>query len=117
MAIIKNEKLPNVLEQFNNYIIFLGKNIFPSSKFIKRSLGFWIATIGCVDKDDLLYIFEIETADSIFQDHSHRQWISLYLHAKKYNMEFILVVPIGYEDKCRLLLRELKISAEIWSSE
>ncbi len=68
-------------------------------------------------KDDKFYIFEIETADSLFKDRSHRNWLSVYILAQKYDFKFVLVVPLGYIAKTRLLLSELGIYAEIWTPE
>ncbi len=54
--VINNYKLPNIAEQSNNLIILLGDNCNQYSDILKVSIEGCIASIGCYDANDLMYI-------------------------------------------------------------
>ena len=68
-------------------------------------------------KNDVFYILEIETVDSLFDEHSHHQWLAFSDYSKRTNSSFILVVPKRYKDSARDILSEKNIIAEIWPKE
>jgi hypothetical protein len=62
------------------------------------------------------YIFEVETDDSVNDEHTEDQWTLFAANAKQYSKQFIVVVPKGSETKAHQRLEELKISAnDIWT--
>ena len=59
-------------------------------------------------------LFEVETADSIDEEHSEDQWKLFAAFAKQHNAVFWVVVPEGYTLAAQQRLKELKINAKIW---
>lgn len=59
-------------------------------------------------------IFEIETADSISDDHTADQWALFAAYAEQTKKEFWVVVPMGNLTKAEERLKGLRISAKIW---
>ena len=57
--VLKYEKLPDVFEQTNNLILYIGSLLFPSSDFKRLPVGDWIASIGSINENELLYIQKI----------------------------------------------------------
>ncbi|MBC8458922.1 MAG: hypothetical protein H8D67_13085 [Deltaproteobacteria bacterium] len=60
------------------------------------------------------YLFEVETDDSIFNDHTENQWKLFATYAREHNAKFWVVVPAGSEASVQLRLNELGIQAEVW---
>lgn len=61
------------------------------------------------------HIFEIETSDSIFDQHTGDQWRLFAASAKHHGKTFIVVVPKGSEDSAQSRLTQLGIHAEVWT--
>ncbi len=59
-------------------------------------------------------IFEVETADSINDEHTKDQWILFATHAANNNIEFWVVVPKGSAYVAQSRLNQLGITAKIW---
>lgn len=59
-------------------------------------------------------LFEVETADSISDDHTADQWTSFATHAQQEEVVFWVVVPSGYRLSAEQRLTDLGIEAEIW---
>jgi hypothetical protein len=61
-----------------------------------------------------LYIFEVETDDSISHTHTEDQWKLFAAYANQHGAEFWVVVPGVSEVSARRRLNELNISAKVW---
>ena len=59
-------------------------------------------------------LFEVETADSINDQHTEDQWTLFAAFAKQHESVFWVVVPKGSESAAQQRLKELKINAKIW---
>lgn len=64
-------------------------------------------------KDDLR-IFEVETADTINDEHTKDQWTLFGKHAKENSMTFWIVVPSNCVEAARQKIQDLNIEAKIW---
>ena len=62
-----------------------------------------------------LFLFEVETDDSIFDDHAEDQWKLFATYAREHGAKFWVIVPAGLEPSAQLRLTELGIQAEIWT--
>ena len=60
-------------------------------------------------------LFEIETDDSIFDQHTEDQWRLFAANAKQYSKIFRVVVPKGAEASAQSRLSELGINADVWT--
>ena len=60
-------------------------------------------------------IVEVETADSIDDPHTEDQWKLFGAFAIGNNKTFIVVVPEGTEAAARRRLRELGVTAKVWT--
>ncbi|MEW6327866.1 MAG: hypothetical protein AB1487_09805 [Thermodesulfobacteriota bacterium] len=60
-------------------------------------------------------IFEAETGDSIFDQHTEDQWRLFAANAAQYGKTFMVVVPKGSEASAKSRLAQLGIQAEIWN--
>ena len=66
-------------------------------------------------RDGRLYIFEVETEDTISIDHTGDQWSLFADHALRKNGAFIPVVPTGHIPEAQQVIKELDIEVEdIW---
>ncbi len=65
-------------------------------------------------KNDVPFIFEVETADSIGIDHSDAQWKVFAASASKNSGHFCLYVEEGAEDAAKRRVQELGITADVW---
>ena len=66
-----------------------------------------------VTADGLLV--EVETADSIDDAHTEDQWTLFGAHAEQHNKTFVVVVPRGSRSAAQRRLRELGITAKVWT--
>lgn len=62
-----------------------------------------------------LNIFEIETADSIFDQHTEGQWNLFAANARHYGKRFRVVVPKGSETWAKSRITQLGIQADVWT--
>ena len=60
-------------------------------------------------------LFEIETDDSIFDQHTEDQWKLFAAHARQHGKTFRVVVPKGSEASAQLRLTHLGIQVEVWT--
>jgi hypothetical protein len=58
-------------------------------------------------------LFEIETADSIFEDHSRDEWTTFSRFADNNDAVFWVVVPTGSKTAADIRLMELELDARI----
>ena len=72
---------------------------------------------AAAEKNSKFFIFEIETSDSISEEHSHHQWRAFSDFAKILNSTFALVVPKRNESMVRNILTEKNIFAEVWTQD
>jgi hypothetical protein len=61
-------------------------------------------------------IIEVETADSISDAHTEDQWKLFAAWAKVNSKTFVVVVPKGSEQAAERRLRELGITAQVWTA-
>jgi len=61
------------------------------------------------------HIFEIETSDSIFDQHTEDQWKLFAANAQQDGKTFFFVVPKGSENLAKSRLAQLDIQAEVWT--
>jgi len=59
-------------------------------------------------------IFEVETEDSIGDNHTEDQWKIFSAHANSNNGVFTVVVPIGCSQAAKTRLVQLNLKAEVW---
>ncbi|MBU4501185.1 MAG: hypothetical protein KKA79_01220 [Nanoarchaeota archaeon] len=60
-------------------------------------------------------LFEVETEDSISDQHTEDQWNLFSANAKQHDKAFIVVVPKTSEASAQLHLNQLGIQADIWT--
>ena len=60
------------------------------------------------------HLFEIETSDSVYDQHTEDQWELFAANAKQYKKTFWVVVPKGSENDAHFRLNQLGIQAEVW---
>lgn len=65
------------------------------------------------EANSVMHIWEVETEDSIFDDHTEDQWKLFAAYAAQFKSVFHVVVPKGFESDARDRLNELEISASI----
>ena len=63
--------------------------------------------------DGKLKLIEVETDDSINDQHTSDQWKLFATYAKRDNAEFIIVVPKGAEAKAEKRKNELNVEGEV----
>lgn len=63
---------------------------------------------------DWFRIFEVETEDSIDDDHTESQWKLFAAYAKANDAMFYVVFPNGCVEKVKNRLEELQIEAYLW---
>jgi len=68
-----------------------------------------------IAKNGRLTILEVETDDSIFDQHTADQWKLFAVYAQERDAEFWVVVPTGSEPDARVRLTQLGISASVWT--
>jgi hypothetical protein len=61
-------------------------------------------------------LVEVETADSIDDDHTADQWTLFGAYAAEHDQTFVVVVPAGSQVAANRRLRELDVSAEVWTA-
>ena len=61
-----------------------------------------------------LKIFEVETADSIWDSHTEDQWRLFSYFAAQHGAEFWVIVPTGYDSDANSRLVQLNIQAKVW---
>jgi len=66
-------------------------------------------------KNGNLYVFEVETADSINDNHTQDQWTLFSAFAKQHGATFWVVVPNGYESTAKSRLTQLGIQGKVWT--
>jgi hypothetical protein len=59
-------------------------------------------------------LFEVETSDSIFHQHTKKQWKLFAAYARDHHAIFWVVVPSGARSAAEQRLNELNIYANIW---
>lgn len=60
-------------------------------------------------------LFEVETEDSIFDQHTEDQWNLFSASAKHHGKAFIVVVPKVSKASAQLRLNQLGIQANVWT--
>lgn len=60
-------------------------------------------------------LFEIETEDSIFDDHTADQWSLFAAYSQQHGKQFWVVVPHGSVKSAQSRLTQLGIQAEVWT--
>ncbi len=63
---------------------------------------------------DKLYIIEVETDDSIYDEHTKDQWTIFSVFANQHNAEFWVVVPKGSKVSAEKRILELQLTAKVW---
>jgi hypothetical protein len=58
-------------------------------------------------------VFEVETADTIYDEHTADQWKSFADYARERNGRFWVVVPKGTADDARFRLSRLHVAADV----
>lgn len=61
-----------------------------------------------------LYLIEVETADSIRDEHTAQQWSMFAEAARQKEGRFVVAVPKGSGTEAMERLRELGLSATVW---
>lgn len=61
-----------------------------------------------------LNVFEVETADSVWDQHTADQWTLFAAFASQHGAVFWVVVPIGSAAAAQQRLRDLRLTAEVW---
>lgn len=61
-------------------------------------------------------VVEVETADSIDDDHTEDQWKLFGAFANVNHKNFVVVVPKGSDTAARRRLRDLNVTAEVWTA-
>ena len=61
-------------------------------------------------------IVEVETADSIGNAHTAEQWRLFAAYAEQHDQASVVVVPTGSKAATKRRLRELGVSAEVWTA-
>ena len=61
-------------------------------------------------------IVEVETADSIDDAHTSDQWTLFAAYAEEHDQVFVVVVPEGSSAAAKRRLRELGVTAEVWTA-
>ena len=59
-------------------------------------------------------LFEVETADSISDQHTADQWTLFAAYAGQHSAVFWVVVPVGSEAAANQRLKELGSAAKVW---
>lgn len=59
-------------------------------------------------------LFEIETDDSIFDDHTADQWSLFAAYSHEHGKQFWVVVPTGSVKSAQSRLTQLGIQAKVW---
>ena len=60
-------------------------------------------------------VIEVETDDSIYDQHTEDQWRLFAANAEQHGKTFVVVVPKASESTARTRLAQLVIQAQIWS--
>ena len=63
---------------------------------------------------DAYCLFEVETADSINDQHTADQWTLFATYAAQHGAEFWVVVPVGYRGAADQRLKDLGLTAKVW---
>lgn len=66
-------------------------------------------------KDGTPYLFEVETDDSITDDHTEDQWKLFAANAKQHNKTFVVLVPTDAKQAALDRVSELGITADVWT--
>lgn len=66
-------------------------------------------------KDGKQYLFEVETCDSINEQHTEDQWTLFSANAKQYGKIFIVVVPKSCEQDANNRVKSLGVTASVWT--
>ena len=61
-------------------------------------------------------VVEVETADSIDDDHTADQWRLFATYAEQHSQVFVVVVPEGSSAAAKRRLRELGVTAGVWTA-
>ena len=61
-------------------------------------------------------VIEVETDDSIYDQHTEDQWRLFAAHAKNIGGAFVVVVPRGCVRIAKARLNQLNLEAEIWEA-
>lgn len=67
-----------------------------------------------LNSDSKPFIFEVETHDSIDDQHTEDQWKLFSAHAKNNNGEFYVVVPNNSRSAAENRVKSLNITASVW---
>lgn len=59
-------------------------------------------------------LFEVETADSINDEHTADQWGLFSAYAAQHGAVFWVVVPVGSENAAHQRLKDLSLTAKVW---
>lgn len=66
-------------------------------------------------KNNKMHVFEIETCDSINDQHTEDQWKLFSAYAKQFEKIFIVVVPKSCERDANARVQTLGVSASVWT--
>jgi len=61
------------------------------------------------------FIFEVETDDSISDNHTEDQWRLFAAYAKQNNGVFYVIVPKGSKQKAESRLKDLELEGKVWA--
>ena len=106
-----------------NYLISNGfRNVKADLKGLAQpELIYWTSTENghipdlTASRNGTRQIFEIETSDSIFDQHTENQWKLFAANAQQDGKTFFVVVPKGSEDLAKSRLAQVDIQAEVWT--
>jgi hypothetical protein len=60
------------------------------------------------------YLVEVETADTIEDEHTESQWRLFAAFAQQHNKIFVVVVPMASKAAAEIQLRRLGLTGEVW---
>ncbi len=61
------------------------------------------------------HVFEAETPESIFDQHTEDQWTLFDAYSRQHGAEFWVIVPTGSESSAQTRLNQLGIKAKVWA--
>jgi hypothetical protein len=73
-----------------------------------------IPDLTALGQDGGLFVFEVETGNSITDRHTADQWKLFSAHASQQRGEFWVVVPDGYKARANKRLMQLALRAKVW---
>ena len=112
-------RLLKILHVFFQYEVLPGDNLTIVCRELEsdayKSTGIGQIQDLTASSNGALHIFEIETSDSIFDQHTADQWRLFAANAKHHGKTFIVVVPKGSEESAQSRITQIGIQAEVWT--